>query len=144
MHTPGSWLVATNGTRPILLPFLHKSGALCAILLSSFFLRAFLSAGWMPGVDAAGGSAIVICTAQGMATVHLDEDGNPIEDQKNHGQPCVFAALASLTAPSSAAEADAVPLPAMSSARFEISRAIRAGPQLHLSDAPARAPPHHS
>jgi hypothetical protein len=79
-----------------------------------------------------------------MATVHLDDDGKPVEDQQNHEQPCVFAALASLTAPHAEVEAVVVPAPSASSARHEVSREIRAGPQLHFSDAPARAPPHLS
>ncbi len=50
------------------------------------FTQLVMTGGWSVGVSAIGsaeyaGQAIVICTGDGLVTIYLDEDGNPVEDE---------------------------------------------------------------
>ena len=54
---------------------------LTRLLVLCLFLRALIPAGFMPDLAAArdGVITITICTAYGMTTVALDENGDPVE-----------------------------------------------------------------
>ncbi len=73
------------------------------------FTQLVMTGGWSAGVSAIGsaeyaGQSIVICTGDGLATIYLDENGNPIkgEDGKTLATPCDwcvgFSAPPTLTA----------------------------------------------
>ena len=54
--------------------------------------------------ETAGGTTLVICTAQGLSTIILDHDGKPVEQTKEDGSehetaPCIFGATAHYFAP---------------------------------------------
>jgi hypothetical protein len=84
------------------LAFRYNRFAVWAALIA-VLLRAAIPSGWMPDTNTSG-TAIIICTAQGLSTIVLDKDGNPVEpgDEKNkeHGSaPCVFASTAHFSVP---------------------------------------------
>ena len=61
------------------------------ILLAALLLKARVPLGWMP--DASGGSAFVICTADGGHSIPGHDDG------AQHHQPCAFAAAHVMASP---------------------------------------------
>lgn len=73
------------------------------VLLLALMLRVIVPAGYMPDFSAAsdGMFKVVICTANGMQTVSLDEDGQPVPDQSTGhvDQPCAFSGLAAVALP---------------------------------------------
>jgi len=78
------------------------------LMLLALAVRLASPQGWMPDLKGvAEGSSIVICSAYGPLTVHLDADGNPVPgDHDDQGQgssqpPCSFTLLASLVEPPS-------------------------------------------
>ncbi len=73
------------------------------------FTQLVMTGGWSVGASAIGsaeyaGQSIVICTGDGLVTLYLDENGNPIEgeDGKTLAKPCDwcvgFSAPPTLTA----------------------------------------------
>ena len=119
--------------------------ALIFLALAAIALRAIIPVGWMPG-SSADGTAVVLCTSQGLIEVILGEDGKPIDpaerDEASHdGTPCVFAATAHFSAPPDRFEA----APTISHGEpvsFGELGQPPAGPA--ITPAQARAPPTYS
>ena len=93
---------------PLMLALCSTSRAFCSrpfaiwLALLPLLLRAAIPVGWMP--ETAGGTTLVICTAQGLSTIILDHDGKPVEPTKEDGSehetaPCIFGATAHYFAP---------------------------------------------
>jgi len=71
------------------------------------FTQLVMTGGWSVGASAIGsveyaGQSIVICTGDGLVTIYLDENGNPVEDGSQEATPCSwcvgFSAPPTLTA----------------------------------------------
>ncbi len=75
---------ASHGLNGIL-----KQG-LIALFLLAFLCKAFVPAGFMPGTSA--GSPVVICSDMGMKIIHVDENGQPVDQKQTLSEPCSFAA----------------------------------------------------
>ncbi len=112
------------------------------------FTQLVMTGGWSVGASAIGsaeyaGQAIVICTGDGIVTIYLDENGNPIEDEngKTQATPCDwcvgFSAPPTLTAATDLL--DFVPCEAgyLQFARVSDTRS----PQAVFTNARIRAPP---
>ena len=72
------------------------------------FIQMVMTGVWSTGASAIGspeyaGQAIVICTGDGLVTIYLDENGNPVEDGSKPPLPCTwcvgFSAPPTLIAP---------------------------------------------
>ena len=78
---------------------------LVKLLVLCFFLRALVPAGFMPDLSAArdGVITITICTAYGISTISLDENGDPIDPEETpeqqSGDLCRFASAGSIDLP---------------------------------------------
>jgi hypothetical protein len=123
----------------------RRSVAQSAFLLFALVavaIRSVVPVGWMPGTSAEG-TPIVLCTAQGLVEVFLDDDGKPIDSSKSHEAtqheaPCIFAASAHFTSPP--LPAGLAPTPAyvvIEQSYKEAAGLIRNG----SNPAQARAPP---
>jgi hypothetical protein len=81
---------------------IQRSKTIVLVALMAYFLRALVPLGWMP--ESAGGATLVICTAQGLSTIQLDSEGNPVEPGSDDGSghetaPCIFGTTAHYFAP---------------------------------------------
>ncbi len=67
------------------------------ILFPALWCRALIPVGFMPGSIDGLGIAMQLCTSDGLQTVIVDPNGNPIphDGESRHNAPCVFAASAS-------------------------------------------------
>lgn len=92
------------------------------LALSAMVLRALLPAGWMPNTDGVPGTALVICSVDGVRHVPHNR-GKPDAD---HGMACPFAAMAHLARAQAPA---AIPQPTTI-----VEIAARSEPQLFVSD----------
>ena len=64
------------------------------LLVTIFFIRALLPTGFMP--DVSGQHLLAICSGNGMQTIAVDKDNQPVPDQPTHqtnSDHCPFAPL---------------------------------------------------
>jgi len=115
------------------------------LMLLALAVRLASPQGWMPDLKGvAEGSSIVICSAYGPLTVHLDADGNPVPgDHDDQGQgssqpPCSFSLLSSLIEP---AEAGIVPTLAVSLNGVQAARTDVIAVKRRVQPFGARSPP---
>jgi len=62
------------------------------LLLLVFAIRASVPVGFMP--DVSGGEWVTICSGVESKTIHVGNDGQPIEDSDSSEQACPFSFLA--------------------------------------------------
>ena len=91
--------------------------------------------------------ALVLCTSAGMVTIKADGFGIPgktdparHDDSGKSGEPCVFAAVAAITAPPAPAVLE-VPAPVATPAPFWAAVQQRPGEGLAAPPPPATGPP---
>ena len=81
------------------------SQAVSRLIICCLLLRALVPVGFMPDLGAArdGVFTIVICTAAGLSTVAVDEDGNPVaphpSSEADRASHCLFAPAGSIALP---------------------------------------------
>lgn len=109
------------------------------LVLAAFVFRALIPVGFMPSFTSTGGASITICSeAEGMKTIALDADGQPVPSSGDRHEPCGFSVNTGglEAAPSLAA------LPVFYFARlanFAVRDAFM--PATPLETYPSRAPP---
>jgi len=117
-------------------------------VISWLFIQLVMTGAWSTGAAAIGssayaGQAVVICTGNGLVTIYLDENGNPVEgeDGETQATPCdwctSFSTAPTLTAPASLL--DFTPC-AASNVHFAAHTDSRS-PQAVATNARIRAPP---
>ena len=89
----------------------HAGRPLLHLVLFLFLLRALVPPGYMPDLAAAqdGIITLVICSPDGLRTISLDENGNPVEpgeapEEHQRQQHCPFASVGSIDLPPAAKE----------------------------------------
>lgn len=89
----------------------HAGRPLLQLVLFLVLLRALVPPGYMPDLAAAqdGVITLVICSPDGLRTVSLDENGNPVEpgeapEEHQRQQHCPFASVGSIDLPPLAKE----------------------------------------
>lgn len=118
---------------------LQAKRAYVLLVLALFVSRALIPAGWMPDFAVGSGSPIVICTASGLATLYVDEDGKPIKHEQTRGEPCLLGSLTPVTTPVAAIAIDAPHL--SGHADLPYFQDVRVPHHLRFTTGPARAPP---
>jgi len=112
------------------------------------FTQLVMTGGWSAGASAIGspeyaGQSVVICTGDGLVTIYLDENGNPVEDEngKTLATPCEwcvgFSAPPTLTAATDLLDFDPREAGHLQFALVSNTRS----PQAALTNARIRAPP---
>lgn len=118
---------------------LQAKRAYVLLVLALFVSRALIPAGWMPDFAVGTGSPIVICTASGLTTLYVDENGKPIRHEQSRGEPCLLGSLTPATAPVAAI---AINAPRFSGhADLPYFQDVRIPHLLRFTTGPARAPP---
>ena len=83
----------------------HAGRPLLQLVLFLVLLRALIPPGYMPDLAAAqdGVITLVICSPDGLRTISLDENGNPVEPgeapEEHQRQHCPFASVGSIDLP---------------------------------------------
>ncbi len=114
------------------------------LALAGILLRALLPVGWMPNPGGlAHGAPIILCTAEGVRSILIGEDGKPLESGEQslpayHDAPCAFAAAVPLSPPSAGIT---LPAPSIAADAPELPQWQDAFFSLRFSPATPRGPP---
>lgn len=60
-------------------------------VMAWLFIQFVMIGTWSPGIFASpalAGQTVVLCSGDGLVTIHFDADGNPIEGDAQSAQPC--------------------------------------------------------